>query len=316
MRLIFIASGDFALPTLEALAERGCAPLLVITQPDRRAGRGKRTTPTPVKTAAMQMGIEVVEAENINDAEIVNRIAGLRADVGVVIAFGQKIKQPFRSAIRGGCINLHASLLPKLRGAAPFQRAVLNGDQRTGVTVFKLVDRMDAGAILTSADTDILPNETASDLHDRLALLGPAAVFEALALFADEAVPEGVQQDDSQATLAPKLAKSDGRIVFDQPAVELVRRIHGLWSWPGASCRFVSADGSREEVVTLARVRLAEGGSGDAPGVIDERHNISLADGALEIVEIKPQSGKLMPWRDYMNGRRVQPGDRFVSING
>ena len=316
MRIVLIASGDFAIPTLRSLTDSTYDTGLVITQPDRPTGRGKRLTPTPVKREALGLGLSVVEAENINDAELIERVRGCNATVGLVIAFGQKIGPAFRAAMPGECINLHASLLPKYRGAAPFQWAVIQGESITGITVFRLVDRMDAGPVLTTRQTKIGETETAEELHDRLADLGREAVFEALDLFAGGQVPAGTPQDESLATRAPKFKKADGWIEFDQPARVLARRINGLWSWPGAVCRFVSADGRRDERVTLARAKASTEPLGGEPGRLNNRLEVATTEGALQVLEIKPEGGKRMEWQAFVNGRHVKPGDRFVAIKG
>ncbi len=313
MRVVFIASGAFAIPTLDRLIADGTEIPLVISQPDRKAGRGRKLSPTPVKVAALGHGLNVVEASNINEADWGERVAALRVDVGVVIAFGQLIPQPFRDAIRGGCINLHASLLPKYRGAAPYQWAVLNGERETGVTVFKLVDRMDAGPILTTVSTTLVPSETSADLHDRLSLLGPDAMVSVIGMFADGQVPDGLIQDESQATIASKLSKDDSPIDWSLPADKLACHIHGMWRWPGATCRFQSADGKRDEGVTIARVQPIRGTGHGEPGLIDPDRHVVTGDGLLVIEQIKPQSGALMDWPAFVNGRHVATGDRFIS---
>lgn len=315
MRIVLIASGDFAIPTLRALHTASYDIRCVITQPDRPTGRGRHMLSTPVKRCALELGLQVLEAADINHNDITGGVRAFGAVVGLVIAFGQKIGPVLRSAMPGGCINLHASLLPKYRGAAPFQWAIIRGESVTGVTVFKLVNRMDAGPILGTLETPIAETETATELHDRLAELGPAAVMDALNLFADGNVPNGTPQDDALATTAPKFKKTDGRIDFAVPANVLAGRINGLWSWPGAVCRFLSADKSRNETVTIVRAKVAhlESKSGD-PGILNEHLHVGCVDGSLELLEIKPQSGKRMPWPAYVNGRHVRPGDRLVPV--
>ncbi len=315
MRIVFIATGRFALPTLDALHAAACEIPLVITPPDRPRGRGRRLTPTAVNTAATALGLEVLTAPNINDPQVIQRVRACNADVGLVIDFGQKIGPESRNACRGGCINLHASLLPKYRGAAPFQWALIRGESVTGVTVFKLTDRMDAGAILAMREAAIGPAETADELHDRLADIGPAAVADALRAFENRRVPAGRPQDETQATSAPKLRKQDAHIGFSDTAQTLVNRIHGLWSRPGASCLFRAADGSRDEIVTIARAAVVEPTHADLePGTLDEYLHVATSDRSVKILEIKPQSGKLMTWAAYVNGRRPTPGDRFHPI--
>lgn len=315
MRLVFIGSGSFALPTLRVLHSASFEIPLVITQPDRPAGRGLRVVATAVSTLARQWGLEVVCAADVNDAALIERVRACNAAVGVVIAFGQKIRESFRAAMPGGCVNLHASLLPHLRGAAPYQWTVLRGDAQAGVTVFRLVDRMDAGPLLTQARTDVGSDETADELHDRLAELGPNAMLEALRLFEHGQVPEGAPQDEAQVTLAPKLKKTDGHLHMEGSVNDWVRRVHGCWSWPGAICRFQSADHNRDEQVILARVGIASRDAcGGEPGTLDAALRVRLRDGTIEIRELKPMSGRLMAWSDFVNGRRVKPGDRLTAV--
>ncbi|NOT02501.1 MAG: methionyl-tRNA formyltransferase [Phycisphaerales bacterium] len=315
MRVVLIASGEFALPTLAALHTDPTVDIpLVVTSPDRPGGRGRRLLPTPVKTRAAAMGIPVVDVEDINEPDVIKRARECRATVGLVIAFGQKIRVPFRGVFSGGCVNLHASLLPKYRGAAPFQWAIIRGETETGVTVFHLVDRMDAGPILATRRTTIGESETSSELHDRLAELGPDAVRDVLDQFDGGAVPAGRPQDDSLATRAPKFTKQDGRIGFDRTAAEVVAWINGLWSWPGATCRYVSVDGQRQERVTLARARRGDGVATGEPGAVDSGGRIHALDGTVALMELKPEGGRVMEWRAFVNGRTVQAGDHFERI--
>lgn len=316
MRLVLLASGEFAVPTLRSLHNRGEHEVAcVVTQPDRGSGRGRKSTPTPVKEWALKLGDEVIEAQDVNDPDVVERIRAYGASLGLVIAFGQKLGDALLSVFPLGCVNLHASLLPKFRGAAPYQWAIISGEERTGVTVFCLSNRMDAGPILTTRWTSIKPEETAAELHDRLAQIGPDAVQETLELFAAGEIPPGQPQDTAQATKAPKLTKQNGHLDFAQSAKVLANRICGLWSWPGATCEFVSEASGRQERVTLARARVAEaGGTPLTPGIIDARLYVAAANGFLELLELKPQSGRLMTWPEFVNGRHVKPGDRFESI--
>ena len=313
MRIVFIASGAFAQPTLRWLANSEHEVPLVITQPARPAGRGRRITRTPAGALAEELGFETLSVEDINTPDIVDRLRSLDARLGLVIAFGQKLGPEILASMPGGCINLHASLLPKLRGAAPINWAIIRGEERTGCTVFKIVKRMDAGPILSARWTAIKPEENAGELHDRLAGVGVDAVDAALALYADGALPEGKPQDDSLATVAPKLKKTDGHVRFDLPAQTVAAHICGMTPWPAATARFVSLE-DRWENVTLTRARRAEDPSrpSEQPGMIDERRYVAADDGYVEILEVKPSSGRHMSWADYVNGRHVAAGDRFV----
>jgi len=337
MRIVLFASGEFALPTLSALRE---APhrdrheiVAVVTQPDRPAGRGKAAKPTPVRIAAQAMGLPAHAIQNVNDESFIERLRELHGDLGLVIAFGQKITAPVRDLFTHQCVNLHASLLPAYRGAAPFQWAVINGEKRTGVTVFELVDRMDAGPIYVQRDTPIRPNERACELHDRLAVLGVDAVRETLAMLEQEPPVQPAPQDDAKATRAPKLSKTSGYIRFDQPVENLVNRINGLWSWPGATCEYAPREGSPVRVTiahaSVAPIRTATvrerpnatAQSSEAaydatpvPGTFNEDLHVAAAGGLFEILEIQPQGKRVMAFRDFVNGRHVQPGDCLISI--
>lgn len=314
MRIVFVGSGAFALPTLQWLAQSEHEVPLVVTQPARPSGRGRKTTPTAVRALADELGLDSLEVKDVNDADLLARIRSLDARLGLVVAFGQKIGPELLGATPGGFINLHASLLPKYRGAAPINWAVVNGEERTGCTVFRVTERMDAGPILTSRWTAIKPEETAGELHDRLAGIGVDAVQAALELFAGGALPDGAPQSEEEATRAPKLKKSDGFVRFDRPAVAVVNQIAGMTPWPGAAARYESSEG-RWEKVNITRARRAEDPLTQTipPGTIDERRHVAVLDGFIEILEIQPSSGRIMTWGDYVNGRHVTPGDLLVT---
>ena len=319
MRILFFGSGEFAIPTFRSIAKDGHDIVSVVTQPDKVRGRGKTPSPTPVKAAAAEAGVPVVCPANVNAPEVVAHLKSLKADLAYVAAFGQKIGAELLATFPIGIVNLHGSLLPHLRGAAPIQWAVINGDTETGVTVFRLVEKMDAGPIITQRRTAIGIDETAGELHDRLARIGCDAVRDALQRLAAEPSMAGTAQDHTKATTAPKLKKSDGHIRFDRPVASVTHRICGLWPWPGATCRFISADGRRNELVTLARAvpyegRTAASQSPDDLGRITEMMSVQALDGTFTPLEIKPAGGKCMSWQDYVNGRHVQATDRFVSI--
>ncbi|HEY3243934.1 MAG TPA: methionyl-tRNA formyltransferase [Phycisphaerae bacterium] len=327
MRIVLFASGEFALPTLRWLCSSPYEVARVVTQPDRLSGRGRRPTPTAVRELAEQYHLPVLASEDVNAPAVLDDLARLSARLGLVIAFGQKLgsRLTVRAAesastspavFRCGCVNLHASLLPRHRGAAPVNYAILSGDEETGVTVFRLTERIDAGDILETRRTRIREAETADELHDRLAEIGVEAVQAALGLFENKQEPVGTPQPLEGATRAPKLRKEDGWIDFARPARDVANQIRGLWSWPGAACDYVSKDGLRRERVILARARASEpqASAGLPPGTLDGSLLAAAGTGAIEILEIKPASGRLMSWRDFVNGHRVAIGDRFVTI--
>lgn len=317
MRILFLGSGAFAVPTLRRLANSQHEVPLTVTQPARPSGRGRRSTPTPVREEAEALGLEVLEVPNVNDGDVLARFESLDAQLGLTAAFGQKLGAELLGMFPGGCINLHASLLPKYRGAAPINWAILRGEERTGCTVFRMVERMDAGPILTTRWTSIKPEETAGELHDRLAGVGVDAVMAALELFDNGAIPVGTAQDESAATAASKMSKALGYVHFDRPAAEVVRHIRGVTPWPGATAEFRQADG-RSERITLMRARRAENPAKPehGPGVIDEHLYVAASDGFVEILEIRPSGSRTMTWQDFVNGRHVKPGDRLTPPEG
>ncbi len=325
MRLIYFGSGTFGVPTLRALLEAGHDVACVVTQPDRGAGRGRKETPTPIRALAAANNLPVLPVENINDPAVVADLLARGASLGVVVAFGQKLGPDLLAGLPRGCINLHASLLPRFRGAAPIHHALLAGESETGVTVFRLSARMDAGTILTQARTEILPLETCGELHDRLATLGPRAVLDALRLFEAHDEPPGTPQDDALACRAPKLSKRDGVLDFSRPAREVALRIRAMSPWPGATAQFISAQTGRAELVTLLRatdaddpdsasdaVRGAAPSDVGPPGSLRPDLRIRCADGSVRVVEIKPAGGRAMTWPDFVNGRHVSSADRFA----
>jgi methionyl-tRNA formyltransferase len=313
VRIAFLGTGEFAVPALRALCAAGHELAVVISQPDRPAGRGREVRPTPVRAAAESAGLPHVPAEDVNalDARVLRG-----AELGVVAAFGQKIGPALLGALPRGAVNVHGSLLPKYRGAAPYQRAIMGGEEQTGVTVFQLDERWDAGAVWARRATPIGETETADELHDRLASLGAELVLAALVQIAGGGRPQ--PQDPRAATRAPKLKKDEGTVDWSQPARLVARRINGLWSWPAAACLFASRSGKQERVL-LARAVAAE--PGDArpagavvPGAFLADGTVQAGTGRVRLLELRPASGKLMSFEAFANGRRIAPPDRLLPV--
>lgn len=312
MRIVFLGTGAFGVPALGALRQAGHDIVAVVSQPDRPAGRGRAVQPTPIRTAAEELGVRHVQMENVNAPDGAGVFGS--AEIGVVVAFGQRISRPILDALPRGCVNIHGSLLPRYRGAAPIQRAIIDGAVTTGVTVFQLNERWDAGAIWVQRSTPIGATETADELHDRLAELGAALIVETLAdIEAGRAKP--VEQDAALATRAPKLSKADGVVDWLQPAGRIVRRIHGLWSWPAAACTFASRSG-KEERVLLARAEVADATTPPtdtfSPGAFRDDRTVQAGAGHVRLLEVRPASGKLMSFEAFANGRRIAPPDRLL----
>lgn len=312
MRIVFCGSGEFGIPTLQQLVDKGVDLPLVLTQPPRPAGRGGQLRPTPLAQEAGHLGLAVRAVEDINAPEVVETLGQLRAELLLVVDFGQMIRLPARQAFAAGAINLHGSLLPELRGAAPVNWAIIRGCRTTGVTTFQIVDRMDAGAMYHRRQTEIDPRETALELRHRLSELGAEAVLETLAaLEAGELT--GQEQDETRATKAPRLKKSDGSVNWCDDAVAVRNRIHGTWPWPGGQSGFVPT-GGKCLPVTIARAAAHEPDQRVAlPGLVLGDLTVACGLGRLEILEIKPAGGRLMQWRDFCNGHHVKSGDTFLA---
>jgi methionyl-tRNA formyltransferase len=310
MRVVFLGSGAFGLPTLRAVAERHDV-VLVVTQPDRPAGRGRRPTPTPVADFAAGRSIPVIRPERVNEGEVVRSIQAARADVLLVVAFGQKIGP----AILEGAfaINLHGSLLPKYRGAAPINRAMIAGETMTGVSVITVAARMDAGDVLAQAATEIDAAETAGELHDRLAALGSGLVLDVLARRRAGTLVAS-PQDESRATQAPKLRKSEGTVSFDQPAEHVRARIHGLTPWPGCT---VALDGRALRLCRVECVRTAESGAAAprgavTPGALGADGVVACAPGAVRLLEVQSPGARTMSFAEWRRGHDVPAGARLA----
>jgi len=313
MRVIFFGAGDFGTPALRWLANSRHEVAAVVTQPERPAGRGKQLKPTPVAERAAREGFQIIPCENVNDPAAIDRLRAFNADIGVVIDFGQKIGPELRALFPSECICAHSSLLPRSRGAAPIARAILAGEKRTGVTIFRLVERIDAGPMLVKRETMIGPFETAEELHGRLAGIACDALDAALQLHDKDPLPPGEPQDESQAIRAPKLTKAEGCLDFCESAESISLRCRGLWPWPGARCRFVGSDGKSVDVTIMTATALPTTAN-EPPGTVTAIFTVATGSGTLEIHSLQPAGKRLMGWQDFVNGRHVQPGDRFVSL--
>lgn len=307
LRVIFCGSGEFGLPTLASLPERGHDVIQVISQPDRPAGRGRGLTPTPISQWAQSVGVPLLRTDNINQESLPD------ADVMVVIAFGQKIAPQIANHCRLGSINLHASRLPRLRGAAPINWSIINGDTTTGNSVIRLAQKMDAGAVLAQSELAIGPTETAGELHDRLAKDGPSLIAKVLEELATGTATE-TPQDQSLATLAPKLNRHSAVLDFSRSADELARRIRGLFPWPGCRVRLRDADGNELLSLRLARARATASATPGRPGQILSDGTIRAGDGAIEILQLQPESRSVMTLDDFRRGHPWPAGGLLESI--
>jgi methionyl-tRNA formyltransferase len=308
MRIIFTGSGEFGVPTLAALLEAPQEIVTVCTQPDRPAGRGRRLTPTPVAQFAIEKSLPVLRTADLNGEKLP------AADLMIVIAFGQKIAPATVDHPRLGSMNLHASLLPKYRGAAPINWAILRGETATGNSVIRLAQKMDAGNIVAQSSLPIAELETAGELHDRLADDGAGLICRMLEDLQAGRVRE-ITQDESLATLAPKLSRQSAVIDWTSSAAEVSRKIRGLYPWPGCRVRLLDAAGSERARLTLVRARPAHGeGPRWHPGEIASDGAIACGDGSAELIEVQPDDKRAMPLSDYRRGNSWMPGMKLESI--
>ncbi len=310
MNVIYMASGTFAVPTLAALAGGEHTLLRVITQPARPAGRKGKLRPTPIAEACHDLGVAVEEWADVNSPESVSQLESLSPDVICVADFGQMIRSHARATARRSVFNLHGSILPVLRGAAPVNWAIIRGLESTGVTTFELVDEMDAGPIYLTHEVRITPEVRADELREQLAVIGAELVIRTLAGLADGSVV-GKEQDAAAMTLAPKLSRVDGVVDWRQPAEAIRNRIHGTWPWPGAKAILKSQSGKQVElIISKAAVAFGEG-TGLMPGTLNDQLHVVTGQGILELLEVKPAGKRLMGWAAFVNGHRPTAGDSF-----
>ena len=306
MRVVFFGTPEFAVPSLQALLGEGFDVVAVVTQPDKPQGRSRSTAvPTPVKTAADAEDVPVLQPERPSDPAFLARLRALAPDVGVVVAYGHILKPDLLGLPRLGMINLHPSLLPELRGAAPVEWAILNGLRQTGVTIMRMEPGLDSGPILLQIPHDIDPEETRGELAEHLSEMGAQALVEVLALFQTNGL-EPHPQDHARATYAPKLTRDTARIRWTDPAERVARLIRGLDPRPGA---WSELDG-RE--VKLFGARAVEGRG--APGEVqqtDDALRITTGQGAVRIEEVQPAGKARMAAAEWVRGRGAQAGQRF-----
>ena len=298
-RVVFMGSPVFAVPSLEALAAAGCKLAGVVTQPDRPAGRGARTAPPAVKVAAEALGVEVAQPETLKDAAIIERIAAWRPEVIVVAAYGRILPRAVLAIPARGCINVHASLLPRWRGASPIAASILAGDAETGVTIMEMVAKMDAGAIVSQSAEAILPDDTAGTLEPRLARLGAVLLVETLpGWFARTIQPR--EQDDGVATYCRTIEKSEGSLRKTMTVNEAERAVRAYNPWPGAAVTYLG------ERLALWRARVADGPEAavGSLALIGRAPAVRFDDGWLALDEVQRPGGRRVTGEQFVNGER------------
>ena len=328
LRVLFLGTPEFAVPSLRAVAAAGHQLVGVVTQPDRPRGRGNKVTPSPVKAAAIDLGLPVLQPLRLKDAAVEAELRNLRPDLGIVVAYGKILPSGLLSLPRLGMINVHASLLPRWRGAAPIHRAILAGDRETGVTIMRVILELDAGPMLAILPAPIGTQETSIDLEHRLSTLGAELLAETVGALERGPVTE-TPQDGARVTYAAKLERHDGHISFAQPAAVIHNAIRGLQPWPLV---WVMLNGKRTALLaseletdpgsrfpTLDRGKPTPGVGFAAPGTIIRADAagivVATAGGSIRITRIQAEGRPPMAVHDYLNGHPTKSGDRFEPVS-
>ncbi|MBI5196431.1 MAG: methionyl-tRNA formyltransferase [Nitrospirae bacterium] len=305
MRIIFFGTPEFAVPSLKALLDSGHEVLAVVTQPDKQSGRGRHMTACPVKQEAQRTGLMILQPQKVKETAFAGELRQLNPDVIVVIAYGQILPPEIIHLPRCGCINVHASLLPKYRGAAPISRAIINGDATTGITTMLMDEGMDTGHILLQTEIEIEKNDTAGSLAYKLSRLGAEILIKTLAGLEQKAIKPVPQYGD--ASYAPTLKKTNGLILWSKPARELCNFIRGMNPWPGA---YSFLGGKRVKILKAA----ALDGTGASGLVIKAAQNeltVGAGEGLVSILEVQPEGRPVMSISAFLQGRKISEGMRF-----
>ncbi len=310
LRVVFFGTPEFAVPTLQALHQAGYPVVGVVTQPDRARGRGHKSQPGPVKQFAERHALPLLQPMRLRDESFLEMLRACRADLGVVAAYGKILTDDVLQIPRLGLINVHASLLPKYRGAAPIHRAVMSGDVETGVTIMRVVKALDAGPMITKVTRPIGEHETSADVERDIAHLGARALVSVVDALAGGRAEE-TAQDESQATYAPKIEKSDGIVNWSRSAREIHNQIRGLHPWPHA---FTDLEGER--TILLKSTVEDDASSEIAPGaILDARGDgilVGTGRGVLQLLIVQREGRRPVSGREFLAGRRIGPGARFV----
>lgn len=305
LRIAFAGTPEFALPPLDSLARSSHALIGVWTQPDRPAGRGRKLAPSPVKNRALELGLPVHQPESFKQEEAKRALQDARVDVMVVVAYGLILPASVLAIPRFGCLNIHASLLPRWRGAAPIQRAILAGDVESGVCIMQMEKGLDTGAVLLETRTPIGGTESAGELHDRLAALGAKLIVEALDCLGEL---KPVPQDGAEATYAEKLSKEEARLDWKRPAAELARAVRAYNPWPVAHTQYEG------QPLRVWRAKAVASPSKAAPGTVvaagRDGVDVACAEGSLRLLELQAAGGRVQEAAAFANGRELK-GRRF-----
>jgi len=312
MRIVYFGWGEFAVPTLMKLANSEHEVVAVVTRL-HQAGQNGFLSKSVVAVQAKKHALPVLVSENPATPDIIDKVKNLDADLGIVAGSGEELSETVRNAFSGGCIGIHPSLLPKYRGPSPIAWAILKGEKKTGVTVFRVTDQPYAGPVLVHRETMIRPDEIWFELHYRLARIACDAIEAALKTLGEDLHYAGVPQDEPQATSDPELEEADCFLRFDESAQTISLKCRATWPWPGALSRYVNKKGEVEELKIL-RATAGDASVQVPAGTLTSELKIATADGELEIQQLVLSDGRVVAWQDFVKQRQVSPGDRFESM--
>ncbi len=304
MRVLFMGTPDFAVPSLEATAEAGHEIVAAVSQPDRPKGRGHKMQPTDIKIAAQKIGVPVYQPETLKNNAFLGTLKELSPDIIVVAAYGKILPGYILDYPKYGCVTVHGSLLPKYRGAAPIQRCIINGDKITGVTTMYMDRELDTGDIILKEEVEIGENETAGELFDRLARLGGKLIVKTIEALENGTAPR-IKQDDEAATYAPMMEKSTGHIDWTKTSEEIINLIRGVNPWPIAYSEY------KGEIMKIFRAAASDGDGapGEVLGLRDKKIEVACRDGSVLIEELQMRGGKRMSAESYLNGHSIEVGE-------
>lgn len=307
MKVVFMGTPDFAVPTLRALCEKH-EVVAVVSQPDKPKGRGKKLQPTPVKMAALEYNLPVYQPETVKDEEFIKLLNGFNADLFVVVAYGQILPESILNIPPLGCVNVHGSLLPKYRGAAPIQMAIVNGEEKTGVTIMYMEKGLDSGDMILKKELPIDKKDTYGSLHDKMCVLGADALIEALELM-EKGEVKAEKQDDSLSTYASRIEKGNAQLVWERPSYQTVNTIRGFNPVPGAFSFY------KDEMMKIFEAEEVQGYSGKPGEIVDvdikRGITVKTGDSAILITQLQVKGGKKMSACDYLRGHSVEKGEFF-----
>ncbi|MEK6678926.1 MAG: methionyl-tRNA formyltransferase [Nitrospirota bacterium] len=304
MKIVFMGTPEFAVPSLKALLNSKKEITAVVTQPDKPSGRGKRLTPPPIKVLALNSGVKILQPERLKDEAFLNALKEINPDIIVVAAYGKILPKDIIQLPRYGCINVHASLLPKYRGAAPINWAIINGEKETGITIMQMDEGLDTGGILLQKGIEITKEDTAETLTNKLSKIGAGLLIEGLNAI-EKGEIKAIPQDNSKASYAPMLKKEDGQIDWTKGAEDIYNMVRGMDPWPGA---FTYCKGELWKVWRVRHVDARKGHSGEILAADKDRIDVASKDSVISIIEIQPANKKRMPVSEFLRGHKVEAG--------